>query len=95
MLKKVVFLLQKMSEWVAVCADEAEEPVEIPTEADGETFPLFAISTFVEIHLTPCLLFRLDAAHISDRPVSGSNGAEIQESLHKHCQGCQDAGGGV
>ena len=25
-----------MSEWVAVCADEAEEPVEIPTEADGE-----------------------------------------------------------
>lgn len=31
---------QKMSEWVAVCADEAEEPVEIPTEADGDTFGL-------------------------------------------------------
>jgi hypothetical protein len=25
-----------MSEWVAVCADESEEPVEIPTETDGE-----------------------------------------------------------
>jgi len=25
-----------MSEWVAVCADETEEPVEIPTETDGE-----------------------------------------------------------
>ena len=25
----------KMSEWVAVCADEEEEPVEIPTEGDG------------------------------------------------------------
>jgi hypothetical protein len=25
-----------MSEWVAVCADETEEPVEIPTENDGE-----------------------------------------------------------
>ena len=25
-----------MSEWVAVCADENEEPVEIPTESDGE-----------------------------------------------------------
>ena len=37
-----------MSEWVAVCADEAEEPVEIPTEADGELVPLFAIATFVE-----------------------------------------------
>ena len=48
-LRKVVLLLQKMSEWVAVCADEAEEPVEIPTEADGESFPLFAISTFAEI----------------------------------------------
>ena len=31
---------QKMSEWVAVCADEAEEPVEIPTEADGDPFGL-------------------------------------------------------
>ena len=31
---------QNMSEWVAVCADEAEEPVEIPTEADGDTFAL-------------------------------------------------------
>ena len=39
-LKTAVLLLQKMSEWVAVCADEAEEPVEIPTEADGETIPL-------------------------------------------------------
>ena len=34
------YLFQKMSEWVAVCADEAEEPVEIPTEADGEPFGL-------------------------------------------------------
>jgi hypothetical protein len=25
-----------MSEWVAVCADESEEPVEIPTETDGK-----------------------------------------------------------
>ena len=25
-----------MSEWVAVCADENEEPVEIPTESDGK-----------------------------------------------------------
>ena len=25
---------------MAVCADEAEEPVEIPTEADGELVPL-------------------------------------------------------
>ena len=83
-----------MSEWVAVCADEAEEPVEIPTEADGEPFPLFAISTFAEIPIDT-FLFRLDAAHISDRPVPGSNGAEIQESLHKHCQGCQDAGRGI
>ena len=33
-------LFQKMSEWVAVCADEAEEPVEIPTEADGDPFGL-------------------------------------------------------
>ena len=24
-----------MTEWVAVCADETEEPVEIPTESDG------------------------------------------------------------
>ena len=32
---------KKMSEWVAVCADEAEEPVEIPTEADGEFVTLF------------------------------------------------------
>ena len=31
-----------MSEWVAVCADEAEEPVEIPTEADGELVSTFA-----------------------------------------------------
>ena len=34
---------------MAVCADEAEEPVEIPTEADGESFPLFVISIFAEI----------------------------------------------
>ena len=27
-----------MSEWVAVCADENEEPVEIPTESDGKYF---------------------------------------------------------
>ena len=82
---------------MAVCADEAEEPVEIPTEADGESFPLFALSfqPLLRFQLTPCLLFRLDAAHISDRPVPGSNGAEIQESLHKHCEGCQDAGRGV
>ena len=80
-----------MSEWVAVCADEAEEPVEIPTEADGEPFPLFAISTFA----IDTFLFRLDAAHISHRPVPGSNGAEIQESIHKHCQGCEDAGRGI
>ena len=33
-----------MSEWVAVCADEAEEPVEIPTEADGE---LLSCQTFL------------------------------------------------
>ncbi len=26
----------RMSEWVAVCADETEEPVEIPTENDGK-----------------------------------------------------------
>ena len=25
-----------MTEWVAVCADETEEPVEIPTESDGK-----------------------------------------------------------
>ena len=37
-----MLLLQKMSEWVAVCADEAEEPVEIPTEADGELVSTFA-----------------------------------------------------
>ena len=37
-----MLLLQKMSEWVAVCADEAEEPVEIPTEADGEFVSTFA-----------------------------------------------------
>ena len=37
---ETISLLQKMSEWVAVCADEAEEPVEIPTEADGELVPL-------------------------------------------------------
>ena len=32
-----------MTEWVAVCADEAEEPVEIPTEADGKWDPRYAI----------------------------------------------------
>ena len=93
-----------MSEWVAVCADEAEEPVEIPTEADGELFslvcdfnhlPRLRFQPFLRFQLTPCLLFRLDAAHISDRPVPGSYGAEIQEPIHKHCQGCQDARGGV
>ena len=46
---ETISLLQKMSEWVAVCADEAEEPVEIPTEADGESVPLFDILTFFEI----------------------------------------------
>ena len=39
--------LQKMSEWVAVCADEAEEPVEIPTEADGELLSWLSCQTFL------------------------------------------------
>ena len=30
-----------MSEWVAVCGEEAEEPVEIPTEADGQLARIF------------------------------------------------------
>ena len=86
-------IVAEMSEWVAVCADEAEEPVEIPTEADGESLVPFAISTPLFKFLL--LLFRLYAAHISHRPVPGSNGVEIQESIYKHCQGCQDAGRGI
>ena len=31
-----LFQKSRMTEWVAVCADEAEEPVEIPTETDGK-----------------------------------------------------------
>ena len=32
---------------MAVCADEAEEPVEIPTEADGELLSWFSCQTFL------------------------------------------------
>ena len=34
-----------MSEWVAVCADENEEPVEIPTESDGREKSHCAVSS--------------------------------------------------
>ena len=43
---------------MAVCADEAEEPVEIPTEADGELVPLFAIPTFVGLQLRLIMVSR-------------------------------------
>ena len=38
-----------MSEWVAVCGDETEEPIEIPTEPDGEV--LFWITSKIMFKL--------------------------------------------
>jgi hypothetical protein len=45
-----------MSEWVAVCADESEEPVEIPTETDGE---LVSVVTSSSVNFVRCDIFVL------------------------------------
>ena len=55
---------------MAVCADEAEEPVEIPTEADGESFPLFALSTFVEIQIDTLLAVQAQCCSHQSPPSS-------------------------
>ncbi len=41
-----------MSEWVAVCADESEEPVEIPTETDGKL--ALVIRACSSVHFVRC-----------------------------------------
>ena len=48
--------VNKMSEWVAVCADESEEPVEIPTETDGE---LVSVVTSSSVNFVRCDIFVL------------------------------------
>jgi hypothetical protein len=44
--------VNKMSEWVAVCADESEEPVEIPTETDGESVSV--VTTCSSVNFVRC-----------------------------------------
>ena len=46
-----------MSEWVAVCADESEEPVEIPTETDGELVSV--VVTCSSVNFVRCDIFVL------------------------------------
>ena len=77
-----------MSEWVAVCADENEEPVEIPTESDGKKSENLGPGGFCFVftfYLHPNL--RLPAVDISDRPVSWIDWAEVQEPRDQHPQG--------
>ena len=35
-----------MSEWVAIASDEAEEPVEVPSESDGKT-PIYTLENII------------------------------------------------
>ena len=93
---------QKMSEWVAVCADEAEEPVEIPTEADGEPFGLIehvksGLGVAKQQQLVNIVLKyppRIDAVDFGHGSVSWSHRVEVPQPLDQHCEGGEDAGGG-
>ena len=78
-----------MSEWVAVCVEENEEPVEIPTEIDGINTGNNENDFNVSI-----LDIRVLVADISDGPVPRGDWVEVQEPRNKHSQGCQAAGGG-
>ena len=64
-----------MSEWVAVCADENEEPVEIPTESDGKYFNII----FIKNLYISTFFIRILAINLCDSSVSRSHRVEVQK----------------